>query len=199
MKINRGGTTMKLTRHVARRFAVAAAVACGMFLLPAAIMATSPDGATAATAARCTPASLLVWVGPDQGAAGSVAAEFGFTNHSSGTCSLYGYPFVQMLNGSGRNLSTSDLRAPGAFSIKERTVLLVPGKTAYFGVVYASQTGYANLICPTSAALRFTLPQSTGKLTLRSAHARITPYGGSTEHLHCGIVHVTPVTGTRFQ
>ena len=43
---------MKLTRHVARRFAVAAAVACGMFLLPAAIMATSPDGATAATAAR---------------------------------------------------------------------------------------------------------------------------------------------------
>ncbi|MGA2805745.1 MAG: DUF4232 domain-containing protein [Acidimicrobiales bacterium] len=190
---------MKLTRHDTRRLAVGAALACGAFLLPATAMAASANSATPATVPRCTTASLLVWVGPTQGAAGSVAAEFGFTNHSSGTCSLYGYPLVQMLNKSGKDLSTSDQRAPGAFSIKERTVLLAPGKTAYFGVVYASQTGYANLICPSSAALRFTLPQSTGTLTLHGAHARITPYGGSTEHLQCGIVHVTPVTATRFQ
>ncbi len=194
LKINRGGTTVKLTRHATRRFAVGAALACGTFLLPATVMAMPASSANAAAVPRCTTASLLVWVGPTQGAAGSVAAEFGFTNHSAGTCSLYGYPLVQMLNKFEKNLSTSDQRAPGAFSIQARTVLLAAGKTAYFGVVYASQTGYANLICPTSAALRFTLPLGTGTLTLRGAHARITPYGGSTEHLHCGSVHVTPVT-----
>jgi hypothetical protein len=162
-------------------------------------MAMTASFTTPATVARCTTASLLVWVGPTHGATGSVAAEFGFTNHSASTCSLYGYPLVQMLNKSGKSLATIDQRAPGAFSIKERTVLLATGKTAYFGVVYASQTGYANLVCSTAAALRFTLPQSTGTLMLRGAHARITPYGGSTEHLQCGIVHVTAVTATSFQ
>ena len=190
---------MKLIPRDTRHLVIGAGLACTTLLLSGTAVAGPANSAAPGAAARCTPASLLVWAGPTQGAAGSVAAEFGFTNHAAGTCSLVGYPLVQMLNTSGKRLSTSDLRAPGAFNIKEETVLLPPGKTAYFGVVYASQTGYANLICPTAAALTFTLARNAGTLTLRGAHARITPYGGSTERLHCGIVHVTAVTAIRFQ
>ncbi len=128
-----------------------------------------------------------------------MAAEFGFTNHSANTCSLYGYPRVQMLTAAGKNLSTTDEKAPGAFSIKEETVVLAPGETAYFGVVYHNQTGYANSICPTSAALRFTVPQTTRTITLHGSQAEIEPYGSSNGHLHCGIVRMTAVTVKRFQ
>ncbi len=190
---------MRLTRRRTRRLAVGAALACGAILLPATAMVASATSGAPATAPRCAAASLVVWVGPIQGAAGSVAAEFGFTNHSSGTCSLDGYPFVQMLNKSGKNLSTHDQRAPEAFSIQEKTVVLAPGKTAYFGLIYASQTGYGNLTCPTAVALRFTAPQDIRTLTLYGSHAHIAPYGGTTPHLTCGIIHVTPVTAKSFQ
>ncbi len=190
---------MKLSLRDTRRLAVGAALACGAILLPATVVVASPASGAPATVPRCAAASLVVWVGPTQGAAGSIAAEFGFTNHSAGTCSLHGYPLVQMLKRSGKNLSTFDQKAPGVFSIQAKTVVLAPGKTAYFGVVYASQTGYANLTCPTSAALKFTPPQDIRTVTLRGSHAHITPYGGTTQHLKCGIVHVTPVTAKRFQ
>jgi hypothetical protein len=104
-----------------------------------------------------------------------------------------------MLIKSGKNLSTTDQKAPGAFGIQDRTVVLAPGKTAYFGVLYASQTGYANLTCPTSAALEFTPPQNTGSITLRGSAAQIAPYGGTTVHLECGIIRVTSVTAKPFQ
>jgi hypothetical protein len=104
-----------------------------------------------------------------------------------------------MLKKSGANLSTSEAKAQGSFKIQDKTVVLVPGKTSYFGVVYASQTGYANLTCPTSAALKFTPPQDAGSITLHGSHAQIKSYGGTTEHLKCGIIHVTPVTAMRFQ
>ena len=190
---------MRLTLRGTRRLAVGVALVCGAILLPATAMVASATSGAPATVPRCAAASLAVWVGPIQGAAGSVAAEFGFANHSPGICSLHGYPFVQMLYKSGKSLSTHDQRAPGAFSILEKTVILAPGKTAYFGLIYASQTGYGNLTCPTAAALRFTPPQDIRTLTLYGSHAHIAPYGGTTSHLTCGIIHVTPVTAKSFQ
>jgi hypothetical protein len=185
-------------------------IACAVALVSAMglAVAVSPASATRGGAAervpRCATNSLRVWVGitrvsidPTTGAAGSRAAEFGLINGSSRTCSLYGYPRVQMLTKSG-NLSTTDEKASGAFGIQEKTVILAPGKTAYFGVLYHSQTGYA-LTCPTSAALRFTPPQDTRTVALLGSAAQIEPYGGTTEHLHCGIVRVTAVTAKRFQ
>jgi hypothetical protein len=187
------------------RLAAMVTIACAVALVPAMGIAVAVSPASAARAAatasvpRCATASLRVWVGRDTGAAGSRTAEFGFTNDSSRTCSFYGYPRVQMLTTSGKNLSTTDEKAPGAFGIQEKTVILAQDKTAYFGVLYGSATGYANLICPTSAALKFTLPQNTATVTLHGSRAQIAPYGGTTEHLHCGIVRVTAVTAKRFQ
>ena len=148
---------------------------------------------------RSAPAALVVGSGPSTGAAGSRAAEFEFTNHSAKSCFLHGYPRVQMLSKSGKELPTAEQKDPGAFGIQDRTVVLAPGKTAYFGVVYASQTGYGNLTCPRSNSLRFSPPQSAGTLTLTGSAAQIAPYGGTTQRLDCGIVHVTAVTALRFQ
>jgi hypothetical protein len=104
-----------------------------------------------------------------------------------------------MLNASGAAVPTAEQHAPGAFGLQVTTVRLAPGRTAYFGVEYASQTGYARASCPKAAALRLTPPQVTGTLTLRGPAARIAPYGGTTTHLKCGIVHVSALSAKRFQ
>jgi hypothetical protein len=130
---------------------------------------------------------------------GTLTVEFGFTNDSAKTCSLYGYPRVQMLTKTGKNLSTTDQKARGALGIQERTVVLAPDRTAYFGVFYLDFSGYANMTCPTSAALRFTVPQTTRMVTLQGSHAKIAPYGSGNGDRDCGIVRITAVTAKRFQ
>lgn len=185
-----------------RRLVAMVTIACAGALIPAMGIAATVSAAREATPAsvpRCAPSALAVWSGRSTGAMGTIAAEFGFTNHSAKTCFLYGYPGVQMLTKSGKNLSTTDEKAPGAFSIEEKTVVLAPGKTAYFGVLYVDFSGYANVTCPESAALKFTAPQDIRTVTLHGSRAQIAPYGGSTGHLHCGIVRVTAVTAKRFQ
>lgn len=157
---------------------------------------TSTSAAASARTPRCAASSLRTWVGISGTAMGTVANQYGFTNRSSSKCSLYGYTHVQLLKKSGANLSTTDQKAPGEFGIKEKVVVLSPGKTAYFGVIYHNQTGYGTLTCPTSAAIRLTPPQQTGTLKL---NAHIAAYSGSTEHLVCGVLRITPVTATKFQ
>jgi hypothetical protein len=147
---------------------------------------------------RCATASLRILVGSGSGAMGTVAVEFGFINHSTKTCSLRGYPRVQMLTRSGQNLSTTDQRGTGYFGIKEKTVVLASGKTAYFGILYSNGTGYPNVTCPESAALKFTPPQDIRTITAYKS-AQITPYGMISGHPRCGVIRVTPVTAANFQ
>jgi hypothetical protein len=47
--------------------------------------------------------------------------------------------------------------------------------------------------------LKFIPPQDTGTVILHGSAAQIAPYGGTTKHLDCGIIHVTAVTAKRFQ
>ena len=116
------------------RLAAMVTIASAVALVPAMGIAVAVSPASAARAAatasvpRCATASFGVWVGTTTGAAGSRTAEFGFTNNSSKTCSLYGYPRVEMLTKSGKNLSTTDEQAPGAMGVQEKTVVLAPGK-----------------------------------------------------------------------
>lgn len=134
------------------------------------------------------------------GAMGSRDAEYGFKNLSTHPCELTGYPRVRMLTKSGGALSTTEQHAPGALGITTTQVTLGHNAVAYFDIHYASSTGYANLKCPPSAALKLTAPGDTTGLLLHGSAGRIQPYGGgSTLHLHCGIVHVTAVTAKRFQ
>ncbi|MGD0344128.1 MAG: DUF4232 domain-containing protein [Acidimicrobiales bacterium] len=187
-----------------RRLAAMTMIACAVAFVPSmGIAATvSPAAlaraATAASVPRCATASLRIWVGRGTGAMGTVAVEFGFTNRSAKTCSLYGYPRVEMLTKSGQNLSTSDEKGAGYFDIQEKTVVLASGKTAYFGILYTSFSGYANVTCPESAALKITPPQDIRTITVHKS-AQIAPYGTNLGHTHCGGVWVTPVTAKRFQ
>jgi len=140
-----------------------------------------------------------------EGGAGSVTAEYGFKNDSAGGCTLKGYPTVQMLAKAGGKLATSESHATGGeLGVKLTTVVLAHNGVAYFGVHYAAGTGYGADKCPTSAALALIAPGTASSQTIiaqvvRGAGGAIQPYGGTIEHLHCGEVLVTPVTGKRFQ
>jgi len=148
----------------------------------------------------CSPGGLAAVYVDSSGAAGSDIVEYGFRNLTTRRCELTGYPAVQMLTTSGGKLSTTDEHAAaGAFGITIKPVPIAHNAVAYFGVVYASATGFANLSCPSSAALRLTPPGATTGLVLKGRGGRIQPYGGTTVHLQCGIVHVGPVTAKRFQ
>ena len=106
---------------------------------------------------------------------------------------------VQRAPGRYNSRRPSPLGKPVCRGKYRTTVVLASEKTAYFGVLFADQTGYGNLTCPMSAALKFTPPQDTGTVTLHGSATQIAPHGGTTQHLDCGIVHVTPVTAKRFQ
>jgi hypothetical protein len=155
--------------------------------------------AGAATFATCTTSSLAVRTGMTTTAMGTVAEELGFVNRGEKTCSLRGYPHIQMLNASGKPLKTTDHTAPGAFGIEVTTVNLAPGATAYFGLVYHNQTGFAKLTCPTSAALSISPPHSAVAITLRGSDARIEAFSGTIVRLVCGVLRVTAVTAKSFQ
>ena len=174
---------------------VAATLAAAAGAAAALALGASPAGAAAPP---CSAGQLAaVYVNGTAGA-GSRDAEYGFRNRGR-PCTLRGFPGVVMLATSGAALPTTEQRAPGAYGIAVGLVPLGHGAVAYFGVHYASQTGYDGLRCPTSVALRLTPPGATAALVVRGGGGIIQPYGGTIPHLRCGIVHVSPVGARRFQ
>jgi uncharacterized protein DUF4232 len=154
---------------------------------------TTPTTATTASAHGCTAVQLSIQVGTANGAAGSVGYTNDFKNISVATCTLYGYPGLQMLNSSGQPISTDVIRGTSVTvpSVPERLVTLAPGARAGFDMGFASSTGYGSAKCPTSARVEFTAPNDFQSLTVALA---IQPYGGpSTAQLHCGQITVSPV------
>jgi Protein of unknown function (DUF4232) len=136
-----------------------------------------------------------VQIGPAGGAAGSVGYTNDFENVSTATCTLYGYPGLQMLNASGQPIPTDVIRATSVTVpyVPERLVTLAPGARADFDMGFAASTGYGSAQCPTSARVEFTAPNDFQSLTVTLA---IRPYGGGDiAQLHCGEIHVSPVYG----
>ena len=157
---------------------------------------TTPTTAATASVHGCTAAQLSIQVGAPNGAAGSVGYTNDFKNISATTCTLYGYPGLQMLNSSGQPIATDVIRGTSVTvpSVPEKLITLVPGARADFDMGFASATGYGNAKCPTSARVEFTAPNDFQSLTVALA---IQPYGGpSTAQLHCGQITVSPVYAT---
>lgn len=173
-----------------------AGLACAAMLAGVSTLALAASSPAAQRSApRCTLAQLGSRAGRSGGAAGSELVQFAFVNRGSGSCTLYGYPHITLLDSAGWALSTSDHDAPPGFdSVREQVVTLAPGHAAWFGVYFADRTGYGNLTCPTAARLSLRPPQLTGTLTLSGKAAQIAPYGGSTIYLQCGKVMLTPVS-----
>jgi len=113
-------------------------------------------------------------------------------NTSTTACTLFGYPGMQLLASSGALLTTSVHRGAAATvpPVTEKTVTLGPGADAAFVAGFATGTGYGGLTCPRSAQVEITPPNDYHSITVAWA---IAPYGGTTEHLQCGDINVSPV------
>src|SRR5271155_655889 len=91
----------------------ATAVVCaGVLGLATVLVAGTLPGATAlasaTTAPRCTTSELVVWLNTrGSGTAGSTYYDLEFTNLSSHTCSIVGYPGVSALNFAGQQLGNA--------------------------------------------------------------------------------------------
>jgi hypothetical protein len=168
---------MRLTFRVGRRaVAVAGAIAaCGALALPA--VAQAAPKAPQATP-QCSTGQTYVWFAlAPSGAAGTIYYPVEFSNVSSRTCWLYGYPAVTGLNSRGRAIGPS----AGHYIAPRRKVTLKPGQTAHalLGIVEAgiiggcrSATGSALGVIPPSAKRQqvvsdFSFPACTNKVYMR--------------------------------
>jgi len=162
---------------------------------------TSPPTTTAAQAGppACVSSQLAVELGQGGGAAGSVGMVVSFKNTSNATCSLYGYPGMQMLDSGGHPIATEVIRGTSTTvpSVPEQVVDVAPGAEASFDLGFPDGTGYGGAVCPTSTEVEFTPPNAVQPITVP---LQIQPYGGGTiAELQCGQIHVSPVfsgTGT---
>lgn len=121
----------------------------------------------------------------------------GLKNVSKTTCTLTGYPDLQMLDAKGDPIATHVLYRPSYTLVTqaEKLVLLTPGAIAMFDLGFDNGTGYGTSICPTSAQVKITPPGSTEPLTVSW---QIQPYGGGTiPKLRCGEISVTRIYGPR--
>jgi hypothetical protein len=153
---------------------------------------TTTTSAAAGSSVRggCGASQLGVKAGLVYAAMGSLNQVITFTNTSTATCTLYGYPGLLMLGSSGQVIPTTVRRTASVVILPETptTVTLPPGHKASFTLGYQDQTGYGNSICPTSADLEVTPPNAYAYLVIPD---KISAYGPSLGQ--CGTINVSPV------
>ena len=116
-----------------------------------------------------------------------------FTNTSQSTCTLTGFPKLQMLDGSGKDIPTRSTHEPmqNIPGNSREIVRLAPGEKAHFDIRFHNMTGYANAYCPSSTRVVITPPNDEEGISIPW---QIAPYGGSTiQKLHCGGILVSPL------
>jgi hypothetical protein len=138
---------------------------------------------------RCYINQLSLSVVMGTGAAGHMARLFRLHNHSSRTCSLIGYPGVQLVDARGRALPTHAEWAPAGFlgSQPKHVIELRPGANAYFAIEWAEiPTG--SQACPVASAVRIIPPNTYRSLRVQTT-GRVC--GGN---LSVSVVQSTPLT-----
>lgn len=130
-------------------------------LLAAAVIAVPAAGA-APMAKPCSPASLVVWAGPQAGGgtAGGFGYEIKFTNLGTGSCTLAGFPGVAAVNLKGKRIGAAATHGPG----KVKQIVLSPDQSAMATLQIADALNFPKAKCsPTWAAgLRVALPGGSG-------------------------------------
>ncbi len=127
------------------------------------LMVNHGDGAYAAPPSRpsavagCQTAQLAIAPDYGEGAAGHASLVFLVHNRAGQTCTLYGYPGAQLLDGAYRGLPTY-LRWGGDNTPPRRLVYLTPGADAYFALTWV-RIPTAGRTCPTASFIRIT-PQT---------------------------------------
>ena len=155
---------------------------------------SSPTVSATPASLVCDSSQLVIQLGVEDAAMGSRGVTgMTFQNTSAKSCTLEGYPIVQMIDANGKSLPTYVTHFGSFNAPKSPTTLvtLAPGAKAKFDLLYEAQTGYGNAVCPTSSKVDFTPPGSTVALPM---DLKIQPYGGGTiQKLRCGEIKVSPV------
>lgn len=160
---------------------------------PAVRSASAPPANRSRLTDRCQTSQLAIQVVREGVAAGTAMKLYELTNHASASCTLFGYPEVQMLNTAGRVLTTTVHRAPVSSETAPARVTLFPGGHAWFWLQYPDGTGYGHATCPLSHVLEVTPPSARSYLLVTEPSGQIAPFGGTTSALRCGAVTVTAV------
>ena len=131
---------MKLSTALAGRIAPVA-LACSAAALPVAAVAVPATGHSrhhqaARAVPRCTSVSTTTWLGLGNGGGtlGTIFYPIEFSNTGKRTCTLFGYPGVSAVSGTGHQIGQ-----PAIASGKKKIVVLKPGGTAHvvLGIVEA--------------------------------------------------------------
>jgi hypothetical protein len=107
--------------------------------------------ATPAGPAGCATTALTASMGPGNGAAGSTYYPIEFTNSSSVTCSLYGYPGVSFVAGSGAQVGMAATEDP---TYPRQLVMLPPGSTAHAELRVTDALNYSPSTCQPASVNR---------------------------------------------
>jgi hypothetical protein len=155
----RSGAAPASTSSVASASAPAAAAASDA---PSGTQA-SPSG----TACRTSDLSLQVIQGAqDQSGTGSFYIQL--TNVSSGTCTLYGFPGVDLADSNGASLGMKDVWTVRlAMSGSEKVQTLAPGAASAAFVTYAAKPAAQTAGDPRAAEVRVIPPDQTTALTAK--------------------------------
>jgi hypothetical protein len=184
---------MKPSPIAARRVITAAVLACAAGLLAACGSSSSPSAhptvtvtvTTTATASApvssppvtptrattppgppgCTTTALTASLGAGSGAAGSSYYPIDFTNSSSSTCSLHGYPGISFVTAAGSQIGAPATEDP---TFPRQLVTLAPGDTAHAELKVADAQNYPASTCHPAAAHRLKVypPGQTSALAL---------------------------------
>ena len=123
------------------------------------------------------------------GGAGTIEMQVTMVNISGATCTMKGYPGMQLLSASGSPITTTVIRGGGpAFPTAGANALpalvsLAPQQVAAFDFSYSDVPVGTETTCPTSAQAEVTPPNDTAYAVIR---LQIAPCGG-------GTIHVSPV------
>ncbi len=150
---------------------------------------TSASTTTTTGTTTCQPQQLSASPTNVGGGAGTIELSVSLKNISSTTCTLAGYPGMQLLSSTGASLPTNVVRGGGqpfsasAANQPPSTVTLAPNAVAAFSLNYEDVPVGGETTCPTSAKAEITPPNDTAFLTVA---LQIAPCGG-------GTIHVSPV------
>jgi hypothetical protein len=125
---------------------------------PPTTTSSSTTTTTLARAVSCTGAMLSGHAVPLGGAAGTIEEVIKVTNSTAVTCTLRGYPSLQMLNANGGILTTTTIAGQTTFSAPAANaapalVSVVPGGVASISLKYSDVPVGSQRTCPTSASL----------------------------------------------
>lgn len=127
---------------------------------------TTTTSTSTATAQICQAGQLRFALGAGTGAAGTITSSVTLTDASSQTCTLYGYPGMQLLDTRGNPIPTMVVRGQAHFpdavaNAGPSTVTLTPGAQATFSLQYSDVPVGPETTCPASSKAEITPPTNT--------------------------------------